>query len=145
VALATMPTMPRPDDRDEPAPRNRPVGLKQPNHKLQPAEVDALVAAYETGTAIDGLARDFTLYHQTVRYHLKRRGVAIRPQAVLTPEQAEQVVAAYGAGQSLRQLATEFDTTYSSIRNCLLRAGVTQGVGKVVILGVSVGDTPVMV
>jgi uncharacterized protein (DUF433 family) len=99
---------PKWDNRDDLAPLSRPVGLKQPNHKLRPDEIDALVEAYQAGTSIEALSRDFDLYHQSVRAHLKPRGVTVRPQAVLSPTQVEEIVELYASGRSLRQLAAQY-------------------------------------
>ncbi|MCA1676100.1 MAG: helix-turn-helix domain-containing protein [Actinobacteria bacterium] len=65
------------------------------NRKLSPAEVAELVAAYEAGASQRELARRFGLHEQTVRAHLRRHGVKIRPQRKLTEEQEGEVVRLY--------------------------------------------------
>jgi DNA-binding CsgD family transcriptional regulator len=87
--------------------------------------VSELVQLYEAGATLAALSRQFDIHEQTVREHLRRRDVTIRPQQVLTAERADQVVTGYLAGKSLRTLAREFDLSVSGVRNYVLRAGVT--------------------
>jgi transposase-like protein len=117
-----LPQDPGPRETDFPDGR---TSLSRPNHKLQPAAIDALVQAYQSGATIEALAREFRIYRQTVRAHLERRGVAMRPQTVLAPTQIPELIARYEAGRSLRQLAVEFGVSNGSVRNYLLKAGVT--------------------
>ena len=99
--------------------------LTCPNHKLRPDEVDALVACYEAGTAINELARQFRVDKETARLHLQKREVRLRPQRVMTDVQAARAVELYLAGATLRQLGTAFGIATTSIRNYLHRAGIT--------------------
>jgi hypothetical protein len=45
---------------------------------LNASEVDALVNLYKTGASMTGLAQRFGMHFQTVRAHLRRRGVDLR-------------------------------------------------------------------
>jgi lambda repressor-like predicted transcriptional regulator len=96
----------------------------QPNHKLQPAEITALVKSYRLGTSIKALGRQYDLHEQTVRAHLERAAVELRPQQVLTADQVAEIVELYRAGATLRQLGVQCGVATGSIRNYLLRAGV---------------------
>lgn len=67
---------------------------KPPNHELQPAEIKGLVADCQAGGSIEGLGRKYDLHEQTVRAHLGRQHVELRPAAALdyrlTPRIIEQ-------------------------------------------------------
>ena len=104
--------------------RNRDMTSFQANRKLQPAEIAALIASYSGGTSIKALGRQFKLHEQTVRAHLERAGVKLRPQQVLSQDQVDEITQLYQAGASLRQLGLQYDVAGNSIRNYLLRAGV---------------------
>ena len=54
------------------------TAIKQPNRKLQPVEVDALVASYEAGVSMRQLSLEYGMYVKTVRAHLLRRGILLR-------------------------------------------------------------------
>jgi hypothetical protein len=97
----------------------------RPNHKLQPAEITALVEAYQAGRRVKPLARELQLHEQTVKEHPERAGVGRRPQRVLTDAQVAEVVERYRAGTSLRQLAERYGVACKSVGNCLLGSGVT--------------------
>ena len=58
------------------------TAIKQPNRKLQPAEIDALVAAYEAGESMRQLGFQYGMYVKTVRAHLLRRGIRLRQKNV---------------------------------------------------------------
>jgi len=100
------------------------LALQQSNTILTADQVTDLVGLYRAGSSLTALSRQFDIHEQTVRAHLCRQGVTIRPQHVFTTGQSEQVVAGYIAGKSLRTLAREFDVSTGSIRNYVLRAGV---------------------
>ena len=54
------------------------TAIRQPNRKLQPGEVDALVASYESGVSMRALCLEYEMYVKTVRAHLLRRGIRLR-------------------------------------------------------------------
>lgn len=76
------------------------------------------------GTSIKALGRQFGLHEQTVRAHLERAAVQLRPQQVLTASQVDEIAELYLADASLRQLGLQYGVANNSIRNYLLRAGV---------------------
>jgi lambda repressor-like predicted transcriptional regulator len=82
------------------------------------------VKSYRAGTSIKALSRQFELHEQTVRAHLERASVELRPQRVLTIDQVAEIAELYRGGASLRQLGLQYDVANNSIRNYLLRAGV---------------------
>lgn len=47
--------------------------LRQPNHKLQPMEIDALLADYAAGLCLTALGEKYGLHRQTAKAHLERR------------------------------------------------------------------------
>jgi len=95
------------------------------NRKLSPAEVAELVGAYEAGVSQRELTRRFGLHEQTVRAHLRRQGVRLRPQRVLTAEQEVEAVRLYVEEVwTLAELAVRFGVGQTAVRNVLVRRGV---------------------
>lgn len=94
------------------------------NRKLSPDEVGELVAAYEAGASQRELTRQFGLHEQTVRAHLRRQGVRLRPQRVLTAGQEDEVVRLYVEETwTLREVAALFGVGQTAVRNVLVRRG----------------------
>ncbi|MDQ3224166.1 MAG: hypothetical protein M3Q75_11955 [Gemmatimonadota bacterium] len=95
------------------------------NRKLSPAEVTELVDAYEAGASQRDLTRRFDLHEQTVRAHLRRRGVTLRQQQALTDAQEAEAVRLYvEKAWTLAKLAVWFKVGPTAIRNVLVRRGV---------------------
>ncbi|MDQ1742353.1 MAG: hypothetical protein QOE23_692, partial [Pseudonocardiales bacterium] len=74
---------------------------------------------YCSGASVAALGRQFDLHEQTVRAHLERAAVELRPQQVLTPDQVIEIAELYRCGASLRQLGCQFGVATGSIRNYL--------------------------
>jgi DNA invertase Pin-like site-specific DNA recombinase len=95
------------------------------NRKLSPAEVADVVARYEAGATIRSLAKAFGLHEQTVRAHLRRQGVKLRPLRPLTESQEREVVRLYvDESQTMAEVAAVFKVGQTAIRNVLVRRGV---------------------
>lgn len=95
------------------------------NRKLSPAEVGELVVAYEAGASQAELAERFGVHEQTVRAHLRRQGVRIRPQWKLTELQEDEVVRLYvEESWTLAELAAQFKLGRTTMRRVLMRRGV---------------------
>lgn len=62
-------------NRDEPGVKV----LRQPNRKLQPGEIAELVASYVAGASMRSLGKQYGMHEQTVRAHLRRQTVELRP------------------------------------------------------------------
>ena len=101
------------------------VPLEQPNRKLQSAEVDELLALYESGLGLTELGALFGMHRQTVQAHLLRRGMGLRSELrVFSPEEVVELVRLYEAGSSSYQLAAKFDAQQSTVWRTLKAAGV---------------------
>lgn len=101
------------------------VVLKQPNRKLSPAEIDELVAAYEAGTPIAHLSARFGMHRQTVRFHLKRRGVPLRSDTpALTTAQIDEATKLYATGLSTSKIGGQFGISASTVQKALRARGV---------------------
>ena len=95
------------------------------NRKLSPAEVVELVDAYQAGASQAELTRRFGLHEQTVRAHLRRQGVRLRPLRVLAEAQEAETVRLYVEKTwSLAELAARFEVSQTAIRSVLVRRGV---------------------
>lgn len=99
--------------------------LRRPNRKLQPDEIDGLVQRYEAGVSMSELAGEFGMHFQTVRAHLRRRGIDLRSdhQAML-PSQVAEAVTLYGLGQSSYDLAKRYSVDRTTVTKHLKRAGI---------------------
>lgn len=95
------------------------------NRKLSPVEVTELVDAYKAGVSQKKLMRWFGVHEQTVRAHLRRKGVKLLPLRALTEEQEVEVVRLYAEETwSLAELAAQFEVEQTAVRNVLMRRGV---------------------
>lgn len=99
--------------------------LHQTHRLLSASEVVDLIARYEAGGTVKGLAREFGVHHSTARQYLNRAGV-IRPRrTALTKVEVAEAVKLYDSGLTVSQVAAKFDRKYQTMRQALLRAGVT--------------------
>ncbi|MCW2539794.1 MAG: helix-turn-helix domain containing protein [Frankiales bacterium] len=96
----------------------------RPNTKLQPAQISALIEGYEEGVSMEQLGRYFGVHAHTVRHHLGRAEVVLRPRRAADERQIEGIVQLYRTGLSLRQVSAQAGLSYGSVRNYLLRAAV---------------------
>ena len=81
---------------------------------------------YEQGDSIYQLSRRFSIHRKTVKVHLRRAGIAIRPgnQAKLTEEAKDKIVRLYESGLSTHKLALQFGVTDNPVHNALKERGV---------------------
>ena len=75
VQLAALMTLLRSTDLTVECPKPASSTVKQRQRRLQPDEIDQLVAAYQAGASTYGLADQFGITRHTVAAHLNRRGV----------------------------------------------------------------------
>jgi len=95
------------------------------NRKLSPGEVVELVDAYKAEVSQAALTRRFGVHEQTVRAHLRRQGVKLRPLRLLTGVQEAEAVRLYVEEMwSLAELADRFKVGQAAVRNVLVRRGV---------------------
>ena len=95
------------------------------NRKLSPGEVVELVDAYKAGASQAKLTRRFGIHEQTVRAHLRRQGVKLRPLRALAEVQEVEAVRLYVEEMwSLAEIAARFKVGQTAIRNVLVRRGV---------------------
>lgn len=97
------------------------------NRKLSPAEVAELIAHYQQGASIRSLSQAVGMHEQTVRAHLRRQGVNLRPLRALTDTQEIEVVRLYVEEMwTLAELADKFGVGQGTVRNVLVRRGITR-------------------
>jgi transposase len=97
----------------------------RPNHKLRPAELDDLVAAYQAGASLRALGRQFNVHEQTVRRQLQQRGLVLRQGAkALSAEGLAELAAAYELGRSTYELAGELGVSADTVQRLLRQSGV---------------------
>ena len=95
------------------------------NPKLAFDQVKQLIGLYGQGDSIYQLSRRFGIHRGTVKEHLKRAGIPIRPgnQAKLSDEDKEEIVTLYGSGLSIYKLALQFGVTDNPVHNALKEHG----------------------
>lgn len=101
--------------------------LHRRNHKLKPAEIDALVAAYLAGETKASLARRFDLHEHTVRAHLDRRDVYHHPVPIaLTIQQRQRIAKLFRDGRSRKEIAELLGVSERTVGRVLRSADVTR-------------------
>jgi DNA-binding transcriptional ArsR family regulator len=119
--LAAAAASPGRDD-SLPAPRAR----RQVQHRLPPAEIDALVEAHQAGAPARQLAEQFKISRSTVLEHLERQGVPRRPNVrKLTDQQVEQAGTDYHGGKSLAIVAARYEVAERTLAREFRRGGVS--------------------
>jgi hypothetical protein len=109
----------------ESAPTEGVRALRQPNRKLRPAEVDEVVHRYEDGMDLTALGAYMGMHRQTVRAHLVRRGIDLRPQwDSLTQDQIAEAIRRYRSESSTYQIGREFNVGPEVVRQGLIRKGI---------------------
>lgn len=121
IAAQTRPASKRSKPAADPGTVQR---LNHPNRKLREPELDALVTACHAGWSMKALGRQYGMHGQTVRAHLVRRAIELRPWRALCDDQVVEIIAGDQAGASLRELARQYEVAINSIRNFLVRADV---------------------
>lgn len=97
---------------------------RKPLIRLEPDEVEDLVARYEAGESMKELAERFGISRWTVADHLKRNGTSTRHQ-VMTDERITRCIELYAAGLSLVAVGDEVGVDGATVRRALLAAGIT--------------------
>lgn len=95
--------------------------------QLKPAEVDEIVRLYEADAdrTPEQLAAHFGVHRTTVTYHLRRRGVTIRPRVpAMSAEDIETAARLYRSGSPLSQLSAKFQVADGTVARNLRKAGV---------------------
>jgi lambda repressor-like predicted transcriptional regulator len=96
------------------------------NPKLASDQVKQLIGLYEQGDSIYQLSRRFGIHRETVKDHLRRAGIPIRPgnQAKLNDADKDEIAKLYEAGLSIHKLALRFGVTDNPVHNALKERGV---------------------
>jgi len=90
---------------------------------LKPAQLDALIARYQSGCTMRELAAEFGIDRRTVSTYLRRAGVAVR-RGGLDQEQTIEAARLYQAGWSSGRLAGRFGVSADNVLKALRAAGV---------------------
>jgi hypothetical protein len=96
--------------------------LRQAQRRLSPAELEALIAEYEAGARVGGLAKIYELHRTTVARHVARAG---KTRPVVTEAQIDEAVRLYGEGWTLHNLGQHFGVADQTIRRVLVERAVT--------------------
>jgi DNA invertase Pin-like site-specific DNA recombinase len=97
--------------------------LHQAQKRLDPEQIARLIADYEAGEPVNGLAVTYGLNRSTVLNHLKRQGVP-RRRSRLTISDVEKIVGLYAYGESAEAIALELRIGATTVRRALVKAGV---------------------
>ncbi len=91
---------------------------------LSAAQVDELVVLYREGLSLAELGRRFGIHSRTVRAHLVRRSVALRPRGLNTGDVPE-AVRLYQGGMTLMEVGLMLGVSDKAVRSALAATGVT--------------------
>lgn len=94
--------------------------------KLTQHQIDELSSLYQGGHSLPSLAARFGIHRGTVKGHLRRAGVPLRPgnQAKLSDENKDEIAKLYESGLSIHKLAQQFGVTDNPVHNALRERGV---------------------
>lgn len=94
--------------------------------KLTLEQIDELCSFKQSGQSLPRLATLYGIHRGTVKDHLRRAGLAIRPgnQAKLSDEDKDEIARHYEAGLSIRKLSLQFSVTDNPVHNALKEHGV---------------------
>ena len=94
--------------------------------KLAQEQINELSSLYQQGESLASLAAQFGIHRGTVKDHLRRAGVAIRPgnQAKLSDGDKDEIVRLYEAGLSIHKLALQFGVTDNPMHHAQKERGV---------------------
>lgn len=98
--------------------------LEMAHNFLTDAEVDELVAVYEAGATLRGLAKQFHIHRLTAAAHLARRSLPVR-RAGLDSAQAKETARLYQAGWTLVQLGRRFEVDPQTVHRTIARQEVS--------------------
>jgi hypothetical protein len=91
--------------------------------RLDPAQVDRLVAGYAEGVPVADLASTFGVDQWTVQKYARRHGLPRRSPR-LGPNQAKEAADLYVAGSSLASVAKHFDVATDTVAKALTGGGI---------------------
>ena len=94
--------------------------------KLTQDQIDELSSLYQQGRSLPSLAARYGIHRGTVKDHLRRAGVPIRPghQAKLSETDKDEIARLYEAGLSIHKLALLFSVTDNPVHKALKECGV---------------------
>lgn len=94
--------------------------------KLTQEQIDELSSLYQQGQSLPRLATLYGIHRGTVKDHLRRAGIAIRPgnQAKLSDQDKDEIAALYESGHSIHKLALQFGVTDNPVHKALKERGV---------------------
>ena len=93
--------------------------------RLNPSELEDVVARYQSGRTLADLAREFGIHRRTVADHLERLGIPRRVNLPkLSPSEVKRAAIRYRAGESLANVGKALNVDASTIQRSLKRVGV---------------------
>lgn len=118
--VADLPALLKRDPRTE---ASTPAADVQPHRRLEPHEIEQLVAAYESGEDLRAVGARLGIRRQTAARLLKEASVRIRRQG-LDSEQLAEAVRFYGEGWSCQRLGERFSVDHGTVWRALKLADV---------------------
>ncbi|MDQ3093868.1 MAG: helix-turn-helix domain containing protein [bacterium] len=100
-----------------------PLEPRQRQNRLNEVDQLKIVKAYQAGSSVYDIARQFIITRTTASAILKRHGVKLRYK-ILSAEDTQNAKRLYESGASLQVVADYFKVDPSTIRKGLLGAGV---------------------
>jgi transposase-like protein len=93
---------------------------------LSPDQREDLINFYQAGDSLYELSRRFSIHRETVKLHMTKASVPIRPgtQAKLSASDKDEIARLYESGLSIHKLALQFGVTDNPVHNALKERGV---------------------
>jgi lambda repressor-like predicted transcriptional regulator len=94
--------------------------------RLTRDQIDELSSLYQQGQSLPSLAARYGIHPGTVKDHLRRASIPIRPgnQAKLSDMDKSEIVRLYESGLSIHKLALRFGVTGNPVHSALKERGV---------------------
>jgi uncharacterized protein (DUF433 family) len=91
--------------------------------------VEHMAMEYQSGLSIQVLADKYNVSYETIRRHLKKAGVQLRPKSItlragVVTLPVEQIAMEYQSGLSIHVLSNKYNVAPETIRKYLKKAGV---------------------
>ena len=96
---------------------------KRVAHRLEPSQIEEIVAGYAAGICVTQLAQQFQVDQSTIQKYVRQAGLP-RRLLLLDSVGVQQVVNLYVAGTSAESIGKRLNVSSTSVRRALTKAGV---------------------
>lgn len=91
---------------------------------LTEAQIDQVVALYEGGMSMEGIAQKFRAHRRTIAAQLVRRGKSLGRYRRVQPGDIAEAAEMYRKGMTLAELGRRFGVSQSAVKTAVTSSGV---------------------